>query len=106
MRERLRTGAVGRNLGARALRLVVLANVMTFSLTAVACSATNLITASGHRPPGRQHLPAPIAGGSSAGNTALNGRPKWVLVRWVARPSGRPGRPRGRPPPTGRGCAP
>ena len=89
MRERLRTGAVGRNLGARALRLVVLANVMTFSLTAVACSATNLITASGHRPPGREHLPAPIAGGSSAGNMALNGRSKWVLVRWVARASGR-----------------
>ena len=33
-------------------------------------------------------LPAPLAAGDSAGNMTLNGRSKWVLVRWVARRTG------------------
>jgi hypothetical protein len=75
--------------GARVLRSLLLADVLAFSLTAVACGATDEVMATSHRPSKHEHLPAPIAGGSSAGNMAFNGRSKWVMIRWVARASGR-----------------
>jgi hypothetical protein len=33
-------------------------------------------------------LPAPVAAGSSASNMTLNGRDRWVVMRWVARRTG------------------